>query len=127
MRLILSAMAARGHRWRERLAAEIQASGKSMREISMAAKLGEGYVHSIMRTDREPSVGNLLRIAEVLGAPVVSLFEEGGRAEARSRLQRIADRLTPEQLRMLESVAAALAEGDRQDGKATQSDMRAAE
>jgi hypothetical protein len=42
-------------------------------------------------------------------------------------LQRIADRLTPEQLRMLESVAAALAEGDRQDGKATQSDMRAAE
>lgn len=56
--------------WRKRLAFAIEASGKSKREISLAAGLGAGYVHSILSEGKDPTIERLLKVC---GATGVSL------------------------------------------------------
>jgi hypothetical protein len=50
--------------WKQRLADGVKASGKSMRKISLDAKLGAGYVNSILNENKDPTIGNLARICE---------------------------------------------------------------
>jgi transcriptional regulator with XRE-family HTH domain len=50
--------------WRDRLAAAIEASGKSMREISLGAGRGAGYVHSILKDGKDPTVDHLILVCE---------------------------------------------------------------
>jgi transcriptional regulator with XRE-family HTH domain len=56
--------------WRDRLAAAIEASGKSQREISLAAGLGPGYVNSIFNDGKEPSVDRLMRVCRSLNVSI---------------------------------------------------------
>ena len=57
--------------WKDRLAAAVQASGKSMRAISLAANVGHGYVFSILNEGKDPSVENLARICDAAGASLI--------------------------------------------------------
>jgi len=50
--------------WRDRLTEAVSKSPKSARAISLAAGLGPGYVHSILKEGKDPTVDNLLAIAE---------------------------------------------------------------
>ncbi|OMP69950.1 transcriptional regulator [Agrobacterium tumefaciens] len=52
--------------WRARLQDALEASGKSAREVSLAAGKGPGYVHSILKEGKEPTVDNLIAICSVL-------------------------------------------------------------
>lgn len=52
--------------WRTRLQDALEASGKSAREVSLAAGKGPGYVHSILKEGKEPTVDNLIAICGVL-------------------------------------------------------------
>ncbi|WP_236761842.1 helix-turn-helix domain-containing protein [Agrobacterium tumefaciens] len=52
--------------WRARLQDALEASGKSAREVSLAAGKGPGYVHSILKEGKEPTVDNLIAICGVL-------------------------------------------------------------
>ena len=52
--------------WRERLQQILDESGKSAREVSLAAGKGPGYVHSIMKEGKDPTIDNLLTICSVL-------------------------------------------------------------
>lgn len=97
--------------WRDRLRAMLEAKGYSMRKASLEADLGGNYLHGVLVKGKDATVGSLMKIANALDEPIVSLFEEEDMAAARTRLQRIADRLSPDQLHMLESVASALAQG----------------
>lgn len=64
--------------WRVRLAEVIERSGRSDREISLSAKpsnprkpkLGPGYVHSILKEGKDPTISNLLAICEAAGASI---------------------------------------------------------
>lgn len=56
--------------WRDRLAAAIEASGKSQREISLAAGVGPGYVNSIFNDGKEPSVDRLMRVCRSLNVSI---------------------------------------------------------
>lgn len=56
--------------WRQRLADKIMTSNMSMREISLAAGRGEGYVFSILKDAKEPSVSALAKICQVIGTSV---------------------------------------------------------
>ena len=56
--------------WRQRLTDKIAISDMSMREISLAAGKGEGYVFSILKDAKEPSVSALAKLCQVVGTSV---------------------------------------------------------
>lgn len=68
--------------WRNRLAAAVKASGMSKRAISLAAKAGAGYVHSVLVEGKDPTVEKLMAVCEVIGAsPTYILYGVDVRAE----------------------------------------------
>lgn len=50
--------------WKARLASGIKAKGKNPREVSIAAGKGPGYVHSILKEGKDPTIQNLLAVCE---------------------------------------------------------------
>ena len=52
--------------WRSRLEAAIESSGKSKRAISLASGAGPGYVHSILKEGKVPTIENLMSICEAI-------------------------------------------------------------
>lgn len=50
--------------WRQRLARGIESKGKSFREVSLAAGKAHGYVHAMLKADKEPAVDNLIAVCE---------------------------------------------------------------
>lgn len=53
--------------WRTRLEEAITKSGKSRRAISIAAGRGPGYIHSLLKEGKDPTVDNLMQVCEVIG------------------------------------------------------------
>lgn len=56
--------------WRARLEAGIKANDKSLREVSLAAGKGPGYLHSILREGKDPTIDNLIKVCEAAGLSV---------------------------------------------------------
>lgn len=54
--------------WRIRLRDAIKASGMSDRDVSLSAGFGAGYIHSILGEGKDPTVGKLMGVCEVIGA-----------------------------------------------------------
>lgn len=52
--------------WRIRLEAAIEAAGKSKRAVSIASKLGPGYVHSILREGKDPTIEKLMAVCDAI-------------------------------------------------------------
>lgn len=52
--------------WRDRLQQALDTSGKSAREVSLAAGKGPGYVHSLLKAERDPTIENLLAVCNAL-------------------------------------------------------------
>ena len=50
--------------WKTRLADGIKAKNKTQREVSIAAGKGPGYVHSLLKEGKDPTIHNLLAICE---------------------------------------------------------------
>lgn len=46
----------------------IEESGRSMRDISLKAKLNPGYVHSIFNEGKDPTVEKLMAVCDEIGA-----------------------------------------------------------
>lgn len=57
--------------WRTRLAGAIQDSGKSARAVSMAAGAGPGYVHSILKEGKDPTVEKLMAVCAAIPVSVI--------------------------------------------------------
>lgn len=51
--------------WRTRLKTALRAARLSQRAVSLAADMGPGYVHSILKEGKDPTIENLLRVCEV--------------------------------------------------------------
>lgn len=66
------AMEAQG--WRDRLRAEIKRKGLSLRAVSLAINHGPGYVFSILKEGKEPSVESLVAICAVLDIPLYRII-----------------------------------------------------
>ena len=60
--------------WRERLREAVEASGRSMRDVSIDAKLSPGYLHSVLTEGKEPSIGKLAQITDALGASLIHIL-----------------------------------------------------
>lgn len=70
--------------WRERLRESVEASGRSMRDISLDAKLSPGYLHSVLSEGKEPSIGKLAQLTDAIGASLIHILyavEMSGDAE----------------------------------------------
>ena len=68
----ISAMETTG--WKERLAAAIEADSRSDRALSMESGNGKGYVHSILKEGKDPSVTNLTRLCDTLGVSLTHIL-----------------------------------------------------
>lgn len=77
--------------WRDRLAAALEASGKSKREVSLASGSGPGYLHSILKEGKDPSVENLARICGALGVSLTKVLYGIDISPATERLMRAAE------------------------------------
>ena len=53
--------------WRERLEAAIESSGQSLRDVSLRAGVSPGYLHGILRDDKEPTLDRFIRICQAAG------------------------------------------------------------
>lgn len=53
--------------WKIRLGNALKERDMSAREVSLAAQLNAGYVHSILKTDRDPSIDHLRKVCKALG------------------------------------------------------------
>lgn len=60
--------------WRDRLAALIEERDISMRALSIDIGMGGGYIHSILRDGKTPSVDNLAKAAGRLGVTLPYLL-----------------------------------------------------
>lgn len=57
--------------WKTRLEEAIRANGKTKRGVSLAAGMAPGYVHSIMKEGKDPTIDNLIKVCNAAG---VSLY-----------------------------------------------------
>jgi transcriptional regulator with XRE-family HTH domain len=60
--------------WRERLQVAVDKTGRSQREISLAAGLSAGYLHSILTEGKAPSIENALRLCAEVGVSLSYLL-----------------------------------------------------
>ena len=61
-------------RWRDRLAFAVEASGKSKRQISLAAGMGPGYVHSILSEGKDPTIEPFLKICSEINTSLTHII-----------------------------------------------------
>jgi transcriptional regulator with XRE-family HTH domain len=66
---------AEGDEWRRRLAAAIAASGKSMRQIAKEAGMSHGYLTSLLKEGKTPTIASFMALAKVFGVSVGELAE----------------------------------------------------
>jgi ribonucleoside-diphosphate reductase alpha chain len=81
--------------WRARLSTAIDASGKSARELSLAAGKGPGYVHSILKEGKDPTIDNLLAICSALNISVADLISD---VQFSNEMSEIIDRIKDSKL-----------------------------
>lgn len=56
--------------WRARLQAAIEKSGRTPREISLKAGKGPGYLHSILKEGKDPTVNSIAAVCDTLNISV---------------------------------------------------------
>ena len=60
--------------WRARLSEAVAKSEKSGRQVSLEAGLGAGYLHSILKEGKDPTVSNLMKVCEKLGVSLWAIL-----------------------------------------------------
>lgn len=64
--------------WRANLARAVHQDGRALKQISIAADLGETFVRDVLKRGRVPSLENVIVLARVLGTSVSAIVSEGG-------------------------------------------------
>lgn len=60
--------------WKERLQEAIDADGRSLRDVSLAAGLSHGYLHGILRDNKEPTLDRFIKICNALNVSVTYIL-----------------------------------------------------
>ncbi|MEH3111531.1 MAG: helix-turn-helix transcriptional regulator [Agrobacterium cavarae] len=60
--------------WRARLRDAMERRGMSAREVSLAAGKGQGYLHSILKEGKDPTVDNLVAVCKVLDVTLAEII-----------------------------------------------------
>jgi transcriptional regulator with XRE-family HTH domain len=91
--------------WRDRIRTTLEKSGKSMRAVSIAAGLGENYLHSVLGEGKEPSIDRLLKIADTLNISLAWLLYGIDIGPQEERLLRLYAKLPEQQRRAILDLA----------------------
>lgn len=98
--------------WAERLRAEIERDGRSLRLISQTAGLGPNYVQQMLKDEKEPGADKLARLLDVLGGESALYILTGVRASSDDlAFLRAVERMTPETKRKARELFETLAGG----------------
>lgn len=60
--------------WKARLEAEIKKQNRSMRDVSLKAGKGPGYVHSILVAGKDPTIDNMIDVCNALGVSLSQIL-----------------------------------------------------
>lgn len=90
--------------YKERLKAEIEAQGKSWREVSLAAGLSPGYLFTVFTEGKTPSIEVVVRICDVLGVPVSYIVEGYRRDPKTEEILRLWGQMSPEDRQAFERI-----------------------
>lgn len=93
-------------KWRERLRAAFEASGKSMRAASLEAGCAHNYLFEVLETGKEPGMERLIRVADVLGVSLPWLLYGTEIGPAEEEFLRAYAKLSPKQRRAILDLAA---------------------
>ena len=93
--------------WRKRL--KEAAEGKSLRAVSLAAGCSPGYLHGILRSNKEPTIARLVKLCDVLGVSVTYVVLGIAWNPTQERLLRLMSELPDEQKALLLDLAKSLA------------------
>lgn len=102
--------------WRERLTAALERSGKTMREVSIAAGCGDGYVHSILKGGKEPGLERLAKVVKQLNVSFVYVLTGIEMTPAQEQLLALYEDLPEERKKLLLSMAEEFARGNGRSG-----------
>lgn len=72
--------------WKERLKEVVDADGRSLRQISLAAGRGPNFLSQLFSADKDPSISNLASILNVLGTQATLYVMTGIKLDAQSEL-----------------------------------------
>lgn len=84
--------------WRQRLADALTATGKSKREVSLAAGMGPGYLHSLLSEGKDPTVQNLIKVCEALGVSLSFILYGLDLTAQNEEILRLLQKSTPGEL-----------------------------
>lgn len=79
--------------WHQRFIEVVEADGRSMRKLSLDAKLGQNYVQQVIKDEKSARMGNVLKVLSEIGSSA-SLYVVSG------------IRFTPEDEELLRALAA---------------------
>lgn len=88
-------IAAMNSGWRKRLKQAIEADGRTLRSISLAAKLGPNFVTQFMTTGRTPSIEKFLKLTDTLGISPTKVLTGVEISPEDEELLRLATSLSP--------------------------------
>lgn len=60
--------------WRERLTTAIKKNGLSLREVSLAAGAGPGYISSILTDGKEPTIQKLMEVCQAVPVSLIHVL-----------------------------------------------------
>ncbi len=60
--------------WKVRLVDAIENSGMTYRAISIECGKGKGYIHQLVKQNKEPSISTAIKICEVIGVSPASVL-----------------------------------------------------
>jgi len=83
--------------WRERLAEAVAKSDRSLRSISLKAGMGAGYLHGVLVEQKDPTIGNLAKIADQIGVSLSHIIYGIELGADEERLLRLYARMTQRQ------------------------------
>lgn len=90
----------------------MEQTDRSLRDISLKAGMGAGYLHGVLVEKKDPTIGNLLKIADQIGVSLSHIIYGIELGADEERLLRLYARMTPRQKKAFLEMAHSSAAGE---------------
>lgn len=87
--------------WRQRLIAAIEADGRTLRAISLAAKLGPNFLNQMLERGTSPSIPALVSLCGTLNVSLTYIFTGADMTPEQEELLRLSAELPNQQKELL--------------------------
>jgi transcriptional regulator with XRE-family HTH domain len=94
--------------WRDRLKQALDASGKSMRAVSLEIGCSTSYLFQVISHGKEPTIDRIMRLADALGVSLPWLLYGYEMSHQEEQLLRAVSQLSPKQRQSFLELASTL-------------------